>query len=61
MQRPSFCFHMLLTRFDALVVIFAVVAFAVVTFVVVPFVVVAFVVVAFAVVFTFVAGADVRL
>ena len=44
---------MLLTRFDALVVIFAV---AVVTFVVV-----AFVVVAFAVVFTFVAGADVRL
>ena len=47
---------MLLTRFDALVVIFAVVAFAVVTFVVV-----AFVVVAFAVVFTFVAGADVRL
>ena len=61
MQRPSFCFHMLLTRFDALVVIFAVVAFAVVTFVVVTFVVVAFVVVAFAVVFTFVAGADVRL
>ena len=58
MQRPSFCFHMVLTRFDALVVIFAV---AVVTFVVVAFVVVAFVVVAFAVVFTFVAGADVRL
>ena len=57
MQRPSFCFHMLLTRFDALVVIFAVVAFAVVTFVVVTFVVV----VAFAVVVTFVAGADVRL